>query len=79
MKCPTCNGTGEIDVRDVSLGVVIAARRNELKLKQQELADLIGVSRTTLANMETGRQSIPIERVRPLATALELEVGAFLP
>lgn len=79
MKCPTCDGTGEIDARHVSLGVVIAARRNELRLKQQELADAIGVSRTTLANMETGRQSIPIDRVRPLAAALQMDVGDFLP
>lgn len=79
MKCPTCNGTGDIDARHVSLGVVIAARRNELNLKQQDLADRIGVSRTTLANMETGRQSIPIERVRPLAAALQMSMEDFLP
>ena len=79
MKCPTCNGTGEIDARHVSLGVVVASRRNELRLKQQELADMIGVSRTTLANIETGRQSIPIERVRPMALALQMTVEDFLP
>lgn len=79
MKCPTCNGTGEIDARHVSLGVVVAARRNELRLKQQELADAIGVSRTTLANIETGRQSIPIDRVRPLAAALDMTMEELLP
>lgn len=79
MKCPTCDGSGEIDARHVSLGVVVAAKRQELRLKQQELADTIGISRTTLANIETGRQSIPLERVRPLAAALNMTVDDLLP
>lgn len=79
MKCPTCNGSGEVDARTVSLGVVVAARRNELGLKQQQLAEKIGISRTALANIETGRQSITIDRVRPLALALRMTVEDFLP
>lgn len=79
MKCPTCQGSGKIDARHVSLGVVVAARREELGLKQQELADAIGISRTALANIETGCQSIVIERIRPLAKALQMSVQDFLP
>jgi transcriptional regulator with XRE-family HTH domain len=54
------------------LGFRVATRRKELKLKQEEVAKLIGLSRASLANLETGRQKILLHHVYKLAAALEL-------
>lgn len=46
-------------------GAELKARREELKITQQDLADEIGVSRTQLSRMESGKIEIPIE-IRPI-------------
>ncbi len=79
MKCPTCDGSGEIDARTASFGATVAAKRKEMHLTQDELSRRCGLSRTTIANIEMGRQSVKLSHVRPLATALEMPPEDLLP
>lgn len=55
------------------VGAGLAARRKELRLKQSEVADMIGLTRASLANIESGRQKIMLHQLYRLATALKAE------
>ena len=55
------------------LGRAVADRRAELKLKQAEVAGKIGLSRASLASLETGRQRIMVHQLFALANALKLD------
>ena len=45
--------------------------RNEKKLSQKELADLVGVSRNTISSIETGQYSPTAKLALTLAIALD--------
>lgn len=61
------------------LGRKIKARRKYLKMKQADLADLMEITRTSVANIETGRQNIGIERLVQFADALNCDLADLLP
>jgi transcriptional regulator with XRE-family HTH domain len=61
------------------LGDLIRARRKKLMLTQQNLAGRIGISRASLANIETGRQKVLVHQLYALASALDLAPGDLLP
>jgi transcriptional regulator with XRE-family HTH domain len=57
-----------------AIGRRVRAKRLELRLTQSELARLTpGVSRTSIANLENGRQKLPLEQLVMLANALSLD------
>lgn len=55
-----------------SLGRAAAKRRNVLGLSQAEVALEIGLTRASLANIETGRQKVMLHHVYKLVSALQL-------
>ena len=55
------------------LGRAVSARRDELNLTQQALADKIGLSRASVANIESGRQKVLLHQVYALVRALGLK------
>lgn len=55
------------------VGAGLAARRKKLRLKQAEVADQIGLTRASLANIESGRQKLMLHQVYKLATALKVD------
>jgi transcriptional regulator with XRE-family HTH domain len=55
------------------LGLRAAERRKQLKLTQAEVAKLIGLTRASLANLETGRQKVLLHHVYKLVAALKLD------
>ena len=55
------------------LGLRVAARRLELGLTQAEVAAQIGLTRASLANLETGRQKVLLHHVYRLVAALKVE------
>lgn len=61
------------------LGDLIRARRKKLTLTQQNLAGRIGISRASLANIETGRQKVLVHQLYALASALDLAPSDLLP
>jgi transcriptional regulator with XRE-family HTH domain len=61
------------------LGTLIRDRRKKLLLTQRDLAARIGISRASLANIETGRQKVLVHQLYALAAALNLKPSDLLP
>lgn len=61
------------------LGRLVRQHRERLGMSQEVLAQAIELSRTSVANIETGRQRIPLHHLYRLARALKVEAGALLP
>lgn len=62
-----------------AIGAVIKSRRKTLGMKQETLARLLSISRGSLANVETGRQSILVHQLYRFAEALRLTPFDLLP
>lgn len=58
--CPVCGGTGTIAI---PVGIRIEALRKRLEMTQEEFARTVGMSRPSLANIESGRQDVPLKFV----------------
>lgn len=56
-----------------ALGLAIAKRRKQLKLTQARVAAGIGLTRASLANIETGRQKLLLHQVYRLVNVLQLD------
>ena len=54
------------------LGRAVATRRRELRLTQSAVAEKLGLSRASLANLENGRQRIMVHQLFALVNALKL-------
>lgn len=57
----------------------VKTRRRELHLTQSQLASKIGMSRSALANVETGKQRTSILHLAELVRALKTSPGDLLP
>lgn len=60
-------------------GSRLRALREEKSVTQEELARRVDLSRTSITNIEKGRQRIMLHQVVELAEALETDVGALIP
>ncbi|MGV0360540.1 helix-turn-helix domain-containing protein [Corynebacterium minutissimum] len=58
----------------IALGDVFAERRRELGILQQELAEIAGLSRSTLHTIEHGGSGVRWEKIAAVAEALDLEM-----
>jgi y4mF family transcriptional regulator len=61
------------------IGRQVSARRIELHLTQQTLADLAGVSRSSLQSLEYGSGSVKLASVVEIADALGLQLELKTP
>lgn len=61
------------------IGGLIRQRRKQLKLTQEKLAPLVDLSRTSLANIEAGRQKVLVHQLYAFASALGMEPADLLP
>jgi transcriptional regulator with XRE-family HTH domain len=61
------------------IGVTIQQRRKKLGLKQVKVASDLGISRGSLANIETGRQSVLVHQLYRFAEVLDLAPTDLLP
>jgi len=62
-----------MDVVLDQLGAVVKERRKALGLRQEDLAKAIGLSRASVANIETGRQDTPWSVIVKLMYALDVK------
>ncbi len=61
------------------IGSIIRGHRRRLEWPQQLLAARLGISRATLANIETGRQRVLVHQLYAFAEALKLNPSDLLP
>ena len=61
------------------VGKRIKNRRKHLQLTQERLAQLLGLSRASLANIEIGRQNLLLHRLYQIAATLDVEIVDLLP
>lgn len=61
------------------IGRLVRARRTKLELTQEDLAQRVGLKRTSITNIEKGRQKIQVHTLFELATALEVDPSALVP
>lgn len=61
------------------LGKNIREHRNRLKLSQDRLAKLVGLTRTSLTNIESGRQRPPLHVFCELLEYLKVDASELLP
>lgn len=61
------------------IGERIALRRKAIKIRQEDLAKLIGLSRGAISNIEGGRQCPPIHTLYKIAEALNTDMHELLP
>lgn len=63
----------------MDLGRRIREGRKRKKFSQDELAASCGLTRTSIANIEAGRQRLAAHRLCEIAIALDTEPGELLP
>ena len=59
------------------IGTIIAARRKELNLTQEDLAFAADIDRTYVGYVENGKQNITISMLYKFAKALKMDVKDF--
>ncbi len=60
------------------MGILIANRRSELGLGQQELADRAGLHRTYISDIERGRRNMTIGTLQKLAKVLGITMADLM-
>jgi transcriptional regulator with XRE-family HTH domain len=71
--------TMETDPFYKHIGTTLRRGRESLGLTQGELAQLVGLSRTSLTNIELGRQRILVDQLAELANALHIPFSSLIP
>lgn len=62
-----------------AFGVRLGAERRRSLLTQEDLARRVGIGRTTIANIERGRQSVSVPLLYRLAASLGVAPESLLP
>lgn len=75
-KLPSVSSEEEFYAR---LGSRIAEERKLANLTQQGLADAIGLSRTSVTNIENGRQPLQVYTLLKIAVHLKVSINGLLP
>ena len=66
------------EVTGESVGLQIAARRRELGISQEELADRAGISRNYISIVENGKGSVTLDVYISIADALDMDAAALI-
>jgi len=61
------------------LGLLIAKERKRRNLTQREFGAMVGMSRTSITNIERGRQTVQVHQLFAFAHALHIEASVLLP
>jgi transcriptional regulator with XRE-family HTH domain len=68
----------EFDAFLTEVGARIRLLREAAGMTQQQLAELVGMMRTSVANVEAGRQNLPLDRLGRFADALGVPPAALV-
>jgi transcriptional regulator with XRE-family HTH domain len=61
------------------IGELIAVKRKVIKIRQEDLAKAIGLTRTSIVNIEAGRQRLSIHTLYRIADVLKTDIHSLLP
>jgi DNA-binding XRE family transcriptional regulator len=61
-------------IKTKDIGPLLKKKREELKLNQQEVALIIGCSRVSICQWETGRSNPPLEHFLPLLSLYNMKI-----
>ena len=64
---------------NVAFGKKLAEKRRESKITQTDLARRVGLVRTTIANLESGRQSVSLPLFYRIVQSLGTDLATLLP
>jgi transcriptional regulator with XRE-family HTH domain len=64
---------------DRDVGLRLQRTRKERGITQEELAKRLGLPRPSYANIESGRQRVPLDVVWRAAVVLEVSIAALVP
>lgn len=67
------------DLLYAEIGRRIYKARKELGMSQEELASYVSLTRTSITNIEKGRQKLLVHTLIEIAKALKVEVTTLLP
>lgn len=62
-----------------AVGQVIRQQRENMKMTQADFAKRLGLTRTSVTNIERGRQRFGLDTLYVISTILEIPVHALLP
>jgi len=62
-----------------AVGVRVAMRRRALKMTQEQLSELVGMSRANLSNVEVGSYGTPVPNLYKIAKALKTTIHELIP
>lgn len=62
-----------------AFGQLLGTARRGAHLTQEKLGELVGLSRTSITNIECGRQAIQLHQLYRFAEVLNLPLGRLLP
>ena len=65
--CTECDGKGYVMV------TALASLRKKAGLDQQTVADRLGLTRTSVSNIELGKQAITLDKIAPLAEMYDVD------
>ncbi len=74
----TSNSIDEVDAFYIEVGRRIRGARGDRGLTQADLAERVGLTRTSVTNLEAGRQRMPLHIFATLADALGVEPAQLL-
>jgi transcriptional regulator with XRE-family HTH domain len=73
------NGLNSTDEIYKQMGRLIRVRRKKIEVTQEELAQRINLTRTSITNIEKGRQKIQVHTLFDIAAALDVSPYTLLP
>jgi transcriptional regulator with XRE-family HTH domain len=76
---PTWSNTGGVDALYREFGRSLRTAREAADLTQKDVAERVGLSRTSVTNIERGSQHIALHQLFLLADAVGVEPSALLP
>jgi DNA-binding XRE family transcriptional regulator len=78
IRCPVCEGKGQISADGVSVGMRIMIARKDKGMTQAELAPKVQIGRAQLANIEGDRSLPSVEVLLRLANVLTVSTDHLL-
>jgi transcriptional regulator with XRE-family HTH domain len=70
---------GRIDPPYPKFGELFRKHRESMHLTQEDVSKMVGLSRTSIANIEAGRQKVLLHQLYDLAAAVQVPPSALLP